>query len=524
MTPEGPDGSGPSAPRGDGLGEHLGDDLEADVGGDREDGPGDTLRNGPVGSGIAADQDAADEDAADAHHRHLAHTWQEARQLAFDCATPIPAAPVPLRQALGRTLAADVVALQDMPHYASSAMDGWAINGSGPWILAEPNQRLAPHQASPIATGGLIPDGAKAVLRSESGIIDADEDGLPVLKLGGSAKPGDPRNGEHIRKAGEEAAAGDVLIKRGTVLNPAHLALAALAGSDTLPVLGKAVVRLVFTGSEVVMSGMPAPGQVRDTFGPQLGAVVGMLGGICAEEVKIGDTYAEWLAALEDGEPLTTGSGPGRDPSGGLSAPDAGPAGESLPADVVITTGGTGRSGTDHLRRSVAELGGRLLIDGIAMRPGHPAVLAELPDGRYILGLPGNPLAAMMALSTIGGPLLAALGHGPIPPLSEVPCGSTIDPDPGRTRLMPFRLLYGMASPAQHTGPGMMRGLAAADGVLVVPPHGVQLGELVPAFALPWSPPLPDASAAPAPKPAAKRSARKTAASDGPVDWSALLG
>ncbi len=134
----------------------------------------------------------------------MAHTWQEARQLAFDCATPIPAAPVPLRQALGRTLAADVIALQDMPHYASSAMDGWAVNGSGPWILAEPNQRLAPHQASPIATGGLIPEGTKAVLRSESGIIDADEDGLPVLKLGGTAKPGDPRNGDHIRKAGRK--------------------------------------------------------------------------------------------------------------------------------------------------------------------------------------------------------------------------------------------------------------------------------------------------------------------------------
>ena len=61
---------------------------------------------------------------------------------------------------------------------------------------------------------------------------------------------------------------------------------------------------------------------------------------------------------------------------------------------------------------------------------------------------------------------------------------------------MPFRLLYGMASPAQHTGPGMMRGLAAADGVLVVPPHGVQLGEPVPAFALPWGAPIPDAGAA----------------------------
>ena len=510
MTPAPPDGSGPRAAGGD-RADDIAGDIAGERAGDRADGSHENSLDDP--------EAPAQQEPEGDPHRHLAHTWDEARQLAFDCATPIPAAPVPLRQALGRTLAADVVAVRDMPHYASSAMDGWAVNGSGPWILAETGQRLAPHQASPIATGGLIPAGAKAVLRSESGVIGTDEDGLPVLKLGGSAKPGDPRNGDHIRKAGEEAADGDILIKRGTVLNPAHLALAALAGSDTLPVLGKALVRLVFTGSEVVTSGMPAPGQVRDTFGPQLAAVVEMLGGICTDEVKIGDTYADWLAALEDSEPVPAGPNA---PGGASAAPAPGPAVESLPADVVITTGGTGRSGTDHLRRSVAELGGRLLIDGIAMRPGHPAVLAELPDGKYILGLPGNPLAAMMALTTIGAPLLAALGHAPLPPLSEVPCGSTIDADPGRTRLMPFRLLYGMASPAQHTGPGMMRGLAAADGVLVVPPHGVQLGEPVPAFALPWSVPLPDLTAAP--KTTAKRAARKTAASDGPVDWSALLG
>jgi molybdopterin molybdotransferase len=451
----------------------------------------------------------------DLPRRHLAHTWQEAWELAFDCAAPIPAAPVALREALGRTLAADVEALVDLPHYASSAMDGWAVNGSGPWILAEPGQRLAPHQASPIVTGGLIPAGAKAVLRSESGTIADDEDGLPVLRLGGGAKPGEPRNGEHIRKAAEEATAGEVLIGAGVVLNPAHLALAALGGHDTLPVLGKALVRLVLTGSEVVTAGIPRPGEVRDTFGPQLASVVDMLGGICAGETKIGDSYTEWLTALED-------TGPAED-LGADPAMQVRPGAELLPADVVITTGGTGRSGTDHLRRAVAELGGRLLIDGIAMRPGHPAVLAELPDGRFIIGLPGNPLAAMMALSTIGAPLLAALGHRAVPPVTEVPCGSMIEPDPGRTRLMPFRLVYGMAAPAQHTGPGMMRGLAAADGVLVVPPHGVQLGEPVPAFALPWRAALP-APVAAKDKPAPKRTARKPAGTGGPVDWSALLG
>ena len=488
----------------------------------------------PDGSDAASD---VPEHTDSAGHTHLAHTWQEARQLSFDCATPIPPGPVPLRKALGRTLAADIAALQDMPHYPSSAMDGWAVNGTGPWILAEPGHRLAPHQASPIVTGGLIPPGAKAVLRSEGGVLTTDDEGLPVLALGGGARPGEPRNGQHIRKAGEEAAAGDVLVKRGAVLNPAHLALAALAGHDFLQVQGKPVVRILLTGSEVVAAGLPAPGKVRDTFGPQLGAVVEMLGGIFAGQEKIGDHYHEWLAALADDGPAeapgsekaSRAEGPADDP-GSPAVPalahDAEEAGiEEAPADVVITTGGTGRSGTDHLRRAVGELGGRLLIDGIAMRPGHPAVLAELPDGRFILGLPGNPLAAMMALCTVGAPLLAALGHGTLPPVGEVPCGTMIEPDPGRTRLMPFRLLYGMASPAQHAGPGMMRGLASADGVLVVPPHGVQLGEAVPAFALPWGAPVGQTEPAAAKaKTAPRRAARKPAASEGPVDWSALLG
>ncbi|MEO3939977.1 molybdopterin molybdotransferase MoeA [Paenarthrobacter nicotinovorans] len=446
---------------------------------------------------------------APAEGHHAAHTWQEARQRAFECAAPIPPGPVPLTSALGRTLAADALAVQDMPHYASSAMDGWAVNGSGPWILSEPGQRLAPHQASPIVTGGLIPPGAKAVLRSESGVITTDDDGLPVLALGGAAKPGEPRNGQHIRKAAEEAAEGEILLTAGTVLNPAHIALAALAGLDHVEVLGKPLVRFLLTGSEVVERGIPLPGQVRDTFGPQLGAVVELLGGIAGEQLRVGDNYEEWIAALQESEPavdeIATGSDEEAEP----------------PADVVITTGGTGRSGTDHFRRAVAELGGRLLIDGISMRPGHPAVLAELPDGRFVLGLPGNPLAAMMALFTVGAPLLAALGHRKPPHVGEVPCGAMLEADPGRTRLMPFKLVYGLASPAQHAGPGMMRGLAGADGVMVVPPHGVQLGELVPAFALPWGKPLPQPkSPEDKPRKAATRQAKK--APSGPVDWSAL--
>lgn len=393
--------------------------------------------------------------------------------MAFECAAPIPALPVPLAKSIGRTLARAVTTSQDLPHYASSAMDGWAVSGSGPWTLVKPGQPLAPHRASPIATGGVVPAGTDAVLRRESGRTSDDMAGVPTLTLGSEARPGEPRSGQHIRQAGEEAAGGEMLIPAGTVLNPAHIALAAIAGHDELHVFGKPRVTILLTGAEVVTSGLPGPGQVRDAFGPQLGTVLAMLGGTPAGQRRIGDSYHEWLAALSD-----TGS---RRP---VERPD-----------VVITTGGTGRSGTDHFRNATAALGGRLLLDGIAMRPGHPAVLAELPDGRFVIGLPGNPLAAMMALMTIAAPLIAALGHRPLPNLGQVTSGTAIDPDPGRTRLMPFRFDNGLAYPTHHTGPGMMRGLALADGVLAAPPSGARAGDPVPALPLPWTQTLTAGSA-----------------------------
>lgn len=393
--------------------------------------------------------------------RNHAMTWAEARQLAYHCAAPLPSAPTGFDAAIGCTLARDVVARQDLPHYASSAMDGWAISGEGPWALTGPGRRLSAGEASVIATGGLIPAGAITVLRKESGQLSDDGH----LTLGPMVKPGETLPGRHIRPAGEEATAGDVLIPAGTLLNPAHLALAAVAGHDQLQVQRKPRVAVVMTGSEVVTSGDPAPGQVRDAFGPQLNAVIPQLGGVPDGQLRIGDSYGEWLAALD-------GAGDGRRP------------------EVTITTGGTGKSGTDHFRAAVAALGGRLLLDGVAMRPGHPAVMAELPDGHFIIGLPGNPLAAMLALMTLGEPLLAALGNRPFQEATPLLSGADIEPVQGMTRLIPCRLIHGLVFPAAHAGPGMMRGLAWADAYMAVPPEGAVAGEPVPVLPLPWTAPI----------------------------------
>ncbi|MDO5752759.1 molybdopterin molybdotransferase MoeA [Arthrobacter sp.] len=412
---------------------------------------------GPVAA-VAAGAEVAEATAEPA--RILPHTWEEARALAWSAAEPLPAHTVPLASALGRILAQDVFSRHAMPHYASSAMDGWAVAGSPPWILADKGARLTAGQAVPIVTGGLIPRGAKSVLRSESGELSTDDDGLPVLVRGDAARPGEPKNGQHIRPTGQEAEAGELLIKAGTTLNPAHLSLAALGGMDELSVLGRAAVKIVLTGDEVVQAGIPDPGFVRDAFSPQLGAVVTMLGGAVVGLQRAADNLASMLDALVDDE--------------------------DDPADVIITTGATGHSAADFLREAITAMGGTFHVPHIAMRPGHPTLLAELPDGRFIVGLPGNPLAAMVGLLTLGAPLLAKLGSLPEPATTEVACGSPIKDYQGPTRLMPYRLVYGLASPCANTDSAMMRGLAAADGLMVVPPHGAKMGETLTAIPLPW--------------------------------------
>jgi molybdopterin molybdotransferase len=397
--------------------------------------------------------------------------WHAARLRAYEAASALPVEQVALADAVGRKLAADITALIDVPHYASSAMDGWAVAGQAPWTVVESGP-LKPGEAIRIVTGGLVPVGARAVLRSESGREDQSADGIGLDRTG-AASAEEPRDGMHIRPAGEEARAGELVCEAGVTLNPAHVAVAAVCGHDVLTVARRARVDLVYTGDEVVTAGIPGPGQVRDSFGPQLHSLIEMLGGRTATERRLPDSLDELTTAL------TTATAP--------ALTTASPSPAYAPADLIVTTGGTGHSSADHLHDALEAAGARILIDGIGMRPGGPTVLALLPDGQFVVGLPGNPLAAMMGVFTVVQPLLAAMHGVGLPALGRVAIGQDLSTGRGRIRLIPYLVRDGHAVTSDWHGSGMLRGLAEADGVLVCPEDGARAGDQVQTLTLPWT-------------------------------------
>lgn len=387
--------------------------------------------------------------------------WRDARRQAAEALGPNDAESVRLSDAAGRVLATDLYAQQDVPHYPSAAMDGWAVADAGPWRVVSASdfdtRELESGTAVPIVTGGLIPRGATAVLRSELVTFDLVIDGR--LRVSRDARPGEPFIGQHIRAAGEETRRGETLIAAGTTLNPAHIATAAMAGYDDLSVTGRPRVRFMFTGDEVDESGIPAAGRVRDAFGPQLPWLLRLMGADVLGHQRAADTLASTTSVLR------------------ASITDA---------QVVITTGGTGNSSADHLRGALHAIGARVIFDGIRMRPGGPTLLAEAPNGCLVACLPGNPLAAMIGLMTAVEPMVRAASGRPQRELHEVIVDTDLAGRPGTTLLIPYTEIDSRAHPSVWRGSAMMRGLADAHGVIEVTEQGLVAGNHGWALALPW--------------------------------------
>ncbi len=377
--------------------------------------------------------------------------WPTARARAVTAVAVVAPVTVPLASAAGAVLAEPACARTDLPAETTSAMDGWAVAGSGPWrvvgaVLAgrpwEGGAALDDDVAVEIATGAVMPPGASAVLRRERGTADGE-----ILTATGAA----PEPGTDVRPAGAECRAGDMVLPAGAVVGPVAAGLLAAAGLDQVTVRPVRADVLVL-GDELVTAGPSRAGRVRDALGPLLSAWLPARGAEIVSRRYVPDTRAALETAL----------------SGCL-------------ADVVVTTGSTAKGPVDHLHAVLANAGARLVVDGVAVRPGHPQLLAVLPDGRPLVGLPGNPLAAVSGLLTLFDPVVRTLrGLAPSEPVTgalvvDVPAG------PDATRLMPVA----GGRPVLFAGPAMLRGLALAAGVAVVPPGGVRAGEPVELLAIP---------------------------------------
>jgi molybdopterin molybdotransferase len=377
--------------------------------------------------------------------------WRDARAAAARAVPTAGAELVELSDAMGRMLAEDVRTPIPLPHFASSAMDGWAVSGAPPWrIVAGPE--LAPGEAVAIVTGGLVPTGAAAILRAEAGRVDGD-----ALEPVGETGHRDVAEHRHIRPPGTEAEAGETLLTAGALLTPPRVALLAATGADRVAVRPRPRVALVLTGDEVVESGVPAPGFVRDSFRFAVPAMLGELGAVVVAIHRVGDDTEATFAAL---------------------TADA--------VDLVVTTGGTGGSNADQVRRAVERLGAEFLVPSVAVRPGGPTFLARTAD-RLVLGLPGNPLAAVLGLLGVGGPLLATwTGRDAIAAARTVTLSVAIEGRAGTTRLVPVTMIDGVATPTPHAGSAMLRGIAESDAVVVVPESGVAAAAPAEALELPW--------------------------------------
>ncbi len=381
-------------------------------------------------------------------------SWWSARETALGAVAVGNAQQVPISMATGRTLAAEVIAHVDLPGFPTAAMDGWVVAGDGPWEIVgtidtgfPADSPLKAGQAMRIATGGLIPAGAAAVIPWE------------VARVTESAVVADIPDKVHIRPQGEECLRGEVLAQCGDVMNPALMGLLAAAGIDEVMVLAPPRVVVLVLGDEVIARGLPGPGQVRDALGVQLPGWIQAFGGEVLDVRNVADDHGalvtELRAAVED-------------------------------ADVVIATGGTARGHRDFLREVLQESGCEFLVDGVAVRPGHPMMLARC-GGTPVVGLPGNPLSALVAVVTLAAPLLDTwLGRGDRE-LPRIQMAQAIAPArKDLTRLMVGRRELGGFREVTHVSSAMLRGIAHADGWAVVPSNGVAAGQVVPWIPLPW--------------------------------------
>ena len=310
---------------------------------------------------------------------------------------------VALTAALGRVLATDLVAPVDLPPFANSAVDGYAVRHADLTPQADTRLRVAERvtagsaavnpvaagEAIRIFTGAPMPAAADTVFMQE----DVQVEGRNVI-----VPPGLKR-GANSRAAGEDVKAGAVALHRGCRLKPAHLALAAALGMTVLPVRRRIRVALFSTGDEVVEPGTPLA--AAKVFDANRSLLRGLLAGLGAEVTDLGivrDDRDRLAAAIKDA---------------------------AARHDLVLTSGGVSTGEADHVRDAVERVG-KLVFWRVAIKPGRPVAMGVVPGASAdsqaaFVGLPGNPVAVFVTFVRVVRPLLLRLAGAVPEPLMPLP-------------------------------------------------------------------------------------------------------
>jgi molybdopterin molybdotransferase len=357
---------------------------------------------------------------------------------------------VRLEEAAGRVAAADVVSAIDVPPFARSAMDGYAVvavdtegsTRSAPARLrlldriytGQPSSiAIARGTCAEIATGAPLPNGADAVVMVEE--TATSEQGVEIFAAATA--------GQHIGRRGADIGSGDRVLAAGDLLSPSRLGAIAAIGDGDVEVFAKPRVAILSTGNEVVEPGQRlAPGQIFDVNRFTLGAIVSAHGGIAEPRHAAQDTVAALVAALDG----------------------------CATADLIVFSGGSSVGERDLVVDAVAARG-EMIFHGIAVRPGKPTAFATIGTGATpFFGMPGNPTSCLSNAYILLLPFLRALARLPphAPRRVRAPLGRRIASAVNRHQFYTVRLREGVAFPA-FKGSGDITSLSQADGYIEIP-------------------------------------------------------
>ena len=315
--------------------------------------------------------------------------FEEALRIALEGVSVLDARRVPVTQASGLILAEDAASDTDLPPFDRAAMDGYAVRSAD---LAEPGCELvvtgeiaageeptlevAPGECVRIFTGAVTPEGADAVVMQE---ITSPGESEGRVRFAEAVEPG-----ANIARRGEDVRAGDVVLRAGTRLGAARIALAAAAGVAELEVIPRPRVSVLSTGSELVPPGRPVrPGQIRDANGPALISRIESAGFAATFLGIARDDAAETTAKIEAG----------------------------LESDCLLVSGGVSVGDRDFVPEVLKELGVEFHFSRVAVKPGKPTKFG-LRGRRAVFGLPGNPVSALVITELLVLPVLRRMaGH-----------------------------------------------------------------------------------------------------------------